>query len=54
MTLLIIILVSFIAGVFVGALIVGSKDRPLKTPMAPMVRPPVEDYEIFWYKNENV
>lgn len=54
MTLLIIILVSFCAGVFVGALIVGSKDRPLKTPMAPMVRPPVEDWDIHWTKEEKI
>lgn len=42
-----IILVAFCAGVFVGALITGSKDRPLKTPL-------VEEHELFWTKKENV
>lgn len=43
----VIILTSFSAGVFVGALIVSSKDRPLKKPL-------VEDYEVHWTKEQNV
>lgn len=44
MLLTIITISSFCAGVFVGALIVSSKDRPLKKPL-------VEDWETHYYKD---
>lgn len=46
MLLTIITIASFCAGVFVGALITGSKDKPLKTPI-------IEEHELFWTKEKS-
>lgn len=45
MTLTLITIASFCFGVFIGALVVSGKDRPLKKPL-------VEDWELHYTKPE--